>query len=74
MTNLCPLTELPRNGCAHCRGHNTDPDRLLEADIGSRFEATYAGSCGNCDGRIRPGDVIARLRDGSGFACTDCLP
>lgn len=74
LDELCPLTELPRNGCAHCRAHPAALDRLTGDDVGARFSADYPGGCATCDGRIRVGDVIARLRDGSGYACTECLP
>lgn len=73
----CPLTELPKTGCSHCRGdrsHPAEPDRVTLEEVGARFDAGYDGHCGNCGGRIRTGDVIARLLDGSGWACTECLP
>jgi hypothetical protein len=73
----CALTELPKDGCSHCRGGrdqlaapgHADPDEL-----GVRFTAQYGGRCANCDGGFLPGDVIGRFRDGSGYACPDCLP
>lgn len=71
----CEFSDLPVSGCAHCRGHSSAdaPSGLGAADVLSRFEARYDGVCEACGGRFGEGDVIARLADGSGYACGECL-
>lgn len=72
----CERTDLPASMCAHCRGHldPAAPADLGTGDLLSSFPARYDGRCDNCDGPIREGDTIAALVDGSGYACTRCLP
>jgi hypothetical protein len=75
----CPLTELPKSGCSHCRGHGdqvvVEVDALTREDVvGFTFAAGYRSICGHCGGDIGVGAQIQRLRDGSGYACPDCLP
>jgi hypothetical protein len=68
----CDRTELPVSMCAHCRGHD-DPMKLSTGEFGVPFIASYDGRCGACDGRIRVGEITARLAAG-GYGCERCLP
>lgn len=57
----CALSELPASQCA-CpkhRGGATPGGEPIET-VGQTFEAWYPGVCVRCEGRIRPGQTIAR--------------
>jgi hypothetical protein len=73
MTDRCERTDLPVDGCAHCRPKVVDPvlDDVLE--LGPRFTAQFSGACGSCDGYIHAGETIAALVDGPGYACPACI-
>lgn len=61
----CDLTELLVSACA-CREHRGDDTPKIET-VGQAFEAWYPGQCVRCDDRIRPGQTIARVADGSDY-------
>lgn len=45
----------------------------LDLGHGIPFLADHGGVCGGCDGRIREGDLIARLDDTPYvYCCSDC--
>ncbi len=61
--------------CAVCLGHDK-PARYTTADIdwGHKFAARFEGSCAiDKAHRTTPGEIIAKLLDGSGYACERCL-
>jgi hypothetical protein len=66
----CELTELPLEGCAHCRG-----DVLEEPTIPptSRpwFHAIYPGTCAACAAPFEPGTPI-RLEAPRGWRADCC--
>lgn len=66
----CPITELIRDQCAHCRCVDLPPAYRL----GVRFAAAYPGQCWACDVRYRPGDRIRSITDadGSGYLGPCC--
>lgn len=69
----CDLTELPVDGCAHCRGHS-GPDWGAFETTGRRFTARYDGNCGVCGGEIVGGRTeVQALTDRFGYACEGCL-
>lgn len=70
----CPRTDLPKDGCAHCRpgGDRPAPERL-ESDVTVYFTAQYDGNCADCGERWWAGSQIGRLREG-GYLGECCLP
>lgn len=68
MSTECPLTEIPPEQCA-CpkhRGGAAPGDEPIET-VGQAFEAAYGGRCERSDDAIHPGQMIARVADGSGY-------
>lgn len=61
----CSVTELPKDGCEHCR-----PKRAVTVptvEYGPVFRAQYPGRCAECDDGIAVGETIAALVvDGEG--------
>jgi hypothetical protein len=82
---LCELSDLPPSMCAHCRGLGHEPIMDLDDDGGgysanalhngpTGFAAEFPSDCPACGGAIRPGDRIARERDGRRrWVCGPCI-
>lgn len=82
----CGRTDLPESMCAHCRGHELRPDtsgagpelvdgsEFTAEDFGPSFEARFRGRCAICGERTHEGAILAALTDGSGYACSRCVP
>ena len=49
----CDYSDLPVEGCAHCRGVVASAEPTPTA-----FRAEYSGECASCGGVISPGDLI----------------
>lgn len=66
----CPVTELLRAQCAHCRLLDLPPAHR----IGSGFAAAYPGQCWVCEVPYLPGDRIRSVTDadGSGYLGPCC--
>lgn len=56
---LCPITELCKAWCAHCRKQELPKPAPLQW-----FMARFEGSCAICHRRIEVGDDIADTDDG----------
>jgi hypothetical protein len=70
----CPLTEMLRDGCAHCRKTPdpfATPTRAARVDtgIGPLFAARFAGKCA-CGNNFPPGEAIRA--DGLGGYLAPC--
>lgn len=73
----CPVTELPTDGCAHCRPAPAPPDPAAYFDLeGPPFQARFPGRCVDCGDAFEPDDTIGRVTeaDGGGYVCAGCLP
>ena len=70
----CEKTELPKSGCAHCRGHETPVDVDGPRRRGFSFTAAWPGRCVVCADRIDTGDDITRVVDSTGYAHDTCIP
>lgn len=72
----CPVTELLRAQCAHCRP--VDPENGLplghRQGYGRPFRARYPGRCADCREPFAEGDEITPRTDGSGYVCEGCAP
>lgn len=74
----CPVTELPKDGCAHCRPAPARPDPADDEGYGPRdgygpaIPAAYGGACADEGDRIDVGDLIRAHPDGgwSHVGCT----
>lgn len=61
--------------CAICLGHDK-PERYTADDVdwSRKFMAQFEGRCAlDKTHRTTPGEIIAALRDGSGYVCERCL-
>jgi hypothetical protein len=70
----CDLTDLPTDGCAHCKGLNPTPAAPRghqSGDLGPWISARYEGRCAGCGDDINPGDTI-RADGQGGWLCHDC--
>jgi hypothetical protein len=67
----CPLSELPASQCACPKHRGGDLPNEVET-TGYPFEALYGGVCERCERRIKPGDQICRVVDGSGYTHERC--
>lgn len=75
MDGRCPVTELLRDQCAHCRPAPARPAPADEGEYGRPFTATYGGYCAEeCGEHIQVGDVIVARTDGAGYAHEGCVP
>lgn len=59
----CPITELPPDQCAHCRGLKS-PEEQAAVERGRLLRrgwklAEFAGGCANCGDRFDVGQAIA---------------
>lgn len=66
----CPLTELPKKMCSHCRP--AAPRPVLVDGKPRLFTASFPGTCAGCGQPYPAGSTIERL-DGGGYACPDCV-
>lgn len=66
----CPLTELPKASCSHCRPRPTRP--VLVDGKPRIFTASFPGRCAGCDHPYPAGATIERL-DGGGYAGPCCV-
>lgn len=62
----CPLSELPASQCA-CHRHRGGALPAEVETVGQPLQAAYPGVCERCEGRIIPGQDIARVADGAGY-------
>lgn len=70
----CAVTELPKDGCDHCRPAPARPDPAADGEYGSPVTAAYGGACAEeCGDRIHAGDVIRAHPDG-GWVHDGCAP
>lgn len=73
----CPLTELIKTQCAHCRPPAAPVfahalfDSPGDTGPGPIFAAQYAGRCGRCDGFFEEHDWICRTGTGD-YICEEC--
>jgi hypothetical protein len=76
----CEVTELPKDGCAHCRPAPVRGQMALTVEqlvlAGPPFQARFPGVCVGCRGAFEADDTIGRVTeaDGGGYVCTECLP
>jgi hypothetical protein len=77
MTGRCDLTELPVDGCAHCRGNTTSledeatAEREELANTAPWFHAVHPGVCAVCGEPFTPGTPI-RLNIPQGWRADCC--
>lgn len=73
MTARCEKTELPVDGCVHCRGHDRPaPERRGWGTLyGPATAARYPSDCATCGGHYPAGTPIHRSPDGW---TADCCP
>jgi hypothetical protein len=77
MTTRCDLTDLPVDGCAHCRGNTTSPDDETTAEreelvnTAPWFHAVHPGVCAVCGEPFAPGTPI-RLEIPQGWRADCC--
>lgn len=69
----CAVTELPVDGCAHCRPAPPPPAPAADGDYGRPFRARYDGRCGDCGDGFDAGDTIA-YGPGDVVVCEGCVP
>ncbi|MEU4172134.1 hypothetical protein AB0F46_35285 [Streptomyces sp. NPDC026665] len=67
----CEFTELPVDGCAHCRGHTTNPAPDVPPAARPWFQAIYPGTCAVCGSPFNSGTAI-RLETPRGWRATCC--
>ena len=78
-TGICPMSDLPRDTCAHCR----QGTRALPAEV--RYEddpgevpaagsmvARFPGTCSNCGNKISPGRTVIAPDGTGGWLCENC--
>lgn len=73
---LCEVTELTRQFCAHCRGLPDLPvveeRRDPSGNVSYPVTAKYPGRCRECSASIVPGDDIVLV--GGATICGVCAP
>ena len=68
--NRCDLTDLPVDGCAHCRGIDDGPKPV--SDVTVRIDARFAGRCAACGQPYSEGTLIGRSDEAGGWVGSCC--
>ena len=66
----CELTDLPKDGCAHCTGDTLGDERNMTKP--HVFRAQFKGPCHGCWGLIMPGQMAARAAGEDFFVHEEC--
>ncbi len=69
----CERTDLIKDQCAHCRGHDHPEQDYIGSHppLGTTVLARFEARCARyVEHRIEPGDVIRKADEG--WLCTDC--
>lgn len=70
MSERCDLTDLPVDGCAHCRGISDEPATV--EDVRMQITSRFSGRCANCGKPYPEGALIGHSDDAGGWVGSCC--